>query len=175
MKQRETSFCRIVDLVSDQSGKVASFLFFPGWILVLLGVILRYFFNKPVAWAGDYAKYLFAVYFVIGGAYCLLHKSHIRVDVFYNRLSTKARIIVETFVVFPLFFAFIFPFLWHGFSFALNSLKILEKSPPPTNIILFPVKFMVLLAGILFMFQGIADLYRSCFSSAEKEANTNGN
>lgn len=150
-----------MDYVSERSGKIFGLIFFPGWILVLLSVVLRYFFNMPSAWAGDMAKYLFATYFVVGGAYCLFVKAHIRVDIIYNICSSRIKKVIELFLVFPLLFAFVFPFIWQGSIFAWKSLKFMEISPPPTNFILFPVKFMLPISGIIFLAQGIVDLYRN--------------
>ena len=161
-------FCRTVDSISENSGKIISFLFFPGWLLVLYGVVARYFFNRPNILSGEYAKYLFSVYFVLGGAYCLRNNVHIRVDIIYNLLNRKTRIMVEAFVVFPLMFCFIFPFIWHGAIFAWTAIKFLETDPPPTHILLFPIKITVPVAGILLLLQAVADLYRSSVAGEKK-------
>lgn len=149
-----------IDLLNNTIGKYISYLFYPGWILVLYGVTKRYFFDTPVPWADDISKYIFAIYFVIGGPYCLLHNSHIRVDVIYNKLSYNMKKIVELIAVYPLFVAFIFPFIWHGSIYAWNSLRTMELSPPPANVVLFPIKFAIPITGILFLLQAFAELYR---------------
>lgn len=151
---------KMVDAISNQTGKIFSLLFFPGWVLILFSVVMRYFFNNPVVWAGEYAKLIFALYYIIGGAYCLLHDSHIRVDVIYNLFSLKIKKFVELLIVFPVLFAFIFPFIWHGWFFARDSFRIMEVSPPPVQIIMFPIKFAIPIAGVLFLLQALADLYR---------------
>lgn len=175
MKENLKNICQVIDWLSEKSGFIVSLLFFPGWILVLYSVIARYFFNTPTMVAGEYAKYLFAIYFVIGGAYCLLKKAHIRVDVIYNLLNKKIQTFIEVFFVFPIFLAFVFPFIWHGSIFAWTSIKILETDPPPTHILLFPIKIMIPIAGLLLLLQGLADLYRYCFSNNSKEEESHAN
>jgi len=160
MKLNKFYFVEFIDLVNEKAGQFASYLFFPGCIVVLYGVTKRYLFNDPVVWADDVSKFIFAIYFVVGGPYCLLHNSHIRVDVIYNRLSLNAKKFVEVFVVYPLFLAFIFPFIWHGSIFAWNSLRTMETSPPPNNIVVFPIKFVVPITGVLFLLQALVELYR---------------
>jgi len=162
-------FFQTIDWVSEKSGKVVSFLFFPGWLLVLYSVITRYFFNKPSIFAGEYAKYLFAVYFVVGGAYCLQNKSHIRVDIIYNLMAKKTQLFIEFLVVFPIAFFFIFPFIWHGTLFTWTAIKFLETDPPPTHIILFPIKIMVPIAGILLFLQLFSDLHKYYASLKEEK------
>lgn len=166
-------FVQAIDWISEKSGKVVSFLFFPGWFLVLYSVITRYFFNKPNILAGEYAKYLFAIYFVVGGAYCLQNKSHIRVDVIYNLFSKKTRLFIEFFVVLPIAFCFIFPFIWHGSLFTWTAIKFMETDPPPTHILLFPIKIMVPVAGVLLLLQLFADLRKYYVSLKEGEAHVN--
>lgn len=162
-----------VNYVVDKSGILISLLFFPGWLLVLYSVIARYFFNNPSSWAGDYSKYIFAIYFVLGGAYCLLHKSHIRVDVIYNMFNRKKQVLVELFIVFPMLFAFIFPFIWQGSMFAWDAYRFMEVAPPPTPIPLYPIKAAIPIAGILFLLQASFDLYRFCFNRDREEEGVN--
>ena len=161
-------YCRTMDWINENSGKMISFLFFPGWLLVLYGVIARYFFNRPNILSGEYAKYLFSVYFVLGGAYCLRNNVHIRVDIIYKIIKRRTRILLEVFMVFPLLFCFIFPFIWHGSIFAWTALKFLETDPPPTHILLFPIKVTVPIAGLLLLLQAVADLYRFIVADEKK-------
>jgi TRAP-type mannitol/chloroaromatic compound transport system permease small subunit len=169
LKSALDNICKALDTINDRTGMIFSLLFFPGWFLVLYSVVVRYFFNAPSYWAGDLAKFVFAVYFMVGGAYCLTNNSHIRVDVIYNLLSYQKRRLIELLVVFPLLFAFAFPLIWHGSIFAWKSLKYMELSPPPTNLPVFPVKIAIPIAGALFLLQALADLYRFCFDKKPEE------
>ena len=169
MKNTLNKVWKAIDTVNERTGVIISLLFFPGWFLVLYSVVVRYFFNAPSNWAGDLAKFLFAIYFMMGGAYCLMNNSHIRVDVIYNLFSYKIRRLIELVVVIPLLFAFAFPLVWQGSAFAWKALKYMELSPPPTNLPVFPVKFAIPIAGGLFLLQALADLYRFCFVKNAKE------
>lgn len=169
LKNSLLDFTKRIDLLNDKIGVLVSLLFFPGWILVLYSVVVRYFFNAPTYFAGDLAKFLFSIYFVMGGAYCLLTKIHIRVDVIYNLFSKKTRRMLELLLVFPLLFAFHFPFIWQGSSFAWSSLKFMELSPPPTSIPVFAVKFAIPITGVLILLQALADLYRYFYDVEIKE------
>ena len=115
---------KAIDTVNERTGVIISLLFFPGWFLVLYSVVVRYFFNAPSNWAGDLAKFLFAIYFMMGGAYCLMNNYHIRVDVIYNLFSYKIRRLIELVVVIPLLFAFAFPLVWQGSAFAWKSVEV---------------------------------------------------
>lgn len=169
MKFSLVNICKALDTINNRTGMIFSLLFFPGWFLVLYSVVVRYFFNAPSNWAGDLAKFLFGIYFMMGGAYCLMNNSHIRVDVIYNLFNYKKKRLLELLVVFPLLFAFAFPLIWHGSIFAWKALKYMELSPPPTNLLVFPVKFAIPIAGVLFLLQALADLYRFSFDKKAKE------
>ncbi len=151
---------KVVDGISDWSGKVVSYFLYAGIIVILCEVVLRYFFLAPTIWSYPIAQRIFATYFVIGGAYCVLHKAHIRVDIIYNSFSPRKRTMVDV-VDFVCLFLIIFVLLWHGSQYAWTSLSQLEVSLPPFDVAIYPVKLMIPLAGLLLLLQGLAECYRT--------------
>jgi len=151
---------RIIDSISDWSGKLFGFLVYPGVLIIVYEVVVRYAFDAPTIWAYGTSQRIFAVYFVIGGAYALLYNAHIRVDVIYEKFSLRTRMLIDILITTPLLFAICFVLLWHGGEFAWDSLSYLEVCDTPFHAPVYPVKVMVPLAGLLLLLQGLASLYR---------------
>jgi len=148
-----------VDTINERFGKVISFLAVGMMGTVTVEVVLRYGFNSPTLWAHETAQYLYGSYCILGGAYVLLHKGHVNMDIFYARLSLRKRAILDLFTS-VLFFAFIGVMLWHGMTFAWKSVAMLEVSMTPWAPPIWPVKLMLPLAALLILLQGIVKFAR---------------
>lgn len=153
-----TKVVKVIDTISDWTGKTCGLLIWLGLLVIIYDIVSRSFFNRATVWAyGTYLR-IFAVYFVIGGAYGVFRKAHIRIDVVYNLLSSKAKAIVEL-VLYPLTLFFTcYVLLWQGSNFAWNSLKILELDASPFHAPLYPIKLVIPLAGLLLLLQGLAEV-----------------
>ena len=65
---------------------------------------MRYVFNNPTVWAYETSSMLGGATYALGWAYALLHKSHIRVDVFFSRLSARGQAIADSILSLIFFF-----------------------------------------------------------------------
>ncbi len=80
-------FIRFVDRLSLWTGNLAAWLVLPLLVVVIHEVALRHLFNAPTAWGYDTSWMIFSAQFLIGGAFTLLRKGHIRIDIVYNVFS----------------------------------------------------------------------------------------
>lgn len=58
-------------------------------------VVLRYAFDLGYIWMQEAVVWLHAVVFMLAAAYTLKHDEHVRVDIFYRRLTPKRRALVD--------------------------------------------------------------------------------
>ena len=104
--------------------------------------------------------YLFSLVFLLAGAYTLKHDRHVRVDVFYARLSARGQAWIDL----AGFLAFLIPFsivgLWVSWPAVRASWAILEGSPDPGGLPRYPIKSVILVAFVLLIAQGAAELIR---------------
>ncbi|MCB0718076.1 MAG: TRAP transporter small permease subunit [Bacteroidetes bacterium] len=104
--------------------------------------------------------YFFAGVFLLAAAATLKSDSHVRVDVFYGRLSQRGQAIVD--LLGSLFF--LIPFcvmmLIVSWPTVSNSWSILEQSPDPGGLPRYPIKTIIPIAFLLLLLQGIALLMR---------------
>jgi len=152
---------RGVDLVSEWSGKLISVVAFFMVCILVYEVTMRYAFVAPTIWAHELTQHLFGAYSVLAGAYVLLHRQHIGVDVIYNRFSSRGRAILDS-VTYLLFFLIIGILLWHGIGIAQWSVAIRQTvSPSPWASPLWPLKLTVPIAAFLMFAQGLAHFIRA--------------
>lgn len=64
-------------------------------VVVFLQVVFRYFFNSPLAWSEELARYVFIWLVYISAAVVLRDDSHMSMDFFVTRMSEKFRVFVD--------------------------------------------------------------------------------
>lgn len=65
-------------------------------VLLQFGIVLlRYVFGVSFIFLGEGVLYLHATLFMVGAGYTLLVDGHVRVDVFYSRLSRRGRRLID--------------------------------------------------------------------------------
>ena len=83
-----------IGLINQLNTKLAKLCALLIWLLMLImaGIVaMRYIFNHGSVAAQEILIYLHAFVFLMGAGYTLNAESHVRVDVFYRRLSTKQK------------------------------------------------------------------------------------
>ena len=157
--KKTTYFLKGVDALSEWSGKTVSFLVLPGIFVLVWEVVSRYVFNHPTMWAHGISQRIFAIYYILGGAYVLRYNKHVTVDILYNRFSLRGKAILS---LIGSIFIFIFcgVLLWKGTDFAWTSLSRLEPDETPWRAPLYPIKMMVPIGALLILLQGLVNFVR---------------
>ena len=148
-------FIKIINTTNKWIEKVVSPFIILMAAIILFEVIARYIFNAPTIWAHESATMCFIFYTCMSGGCVLLNGGHVKMDIFYNRLTPRKRAILDLCSSW-LFFLFSGALLWKSSEFAWESLVGFERSntlfAPP----LFPIKLMIPVAALLLLLQGIA-------------------
>ncbi|MEW5910106.1 MAG: TRAP transporter small permease subunit [Thermodesulfobacteriota bacterium] len=159
------NFVKSVEKISRWSGTLSAWLIIPLMLTVVYEVICRHIFNNPTSWSYDTAWMLFSAQFLIGGAYTLLKKAHIRIDIVYNVLSERRKVIFDLWIHILVIAMPALLFTWAGIRFAAEAWVANEKlsttnwffpaGPPKT---LIPLGFFLLalqsIAEIICLIQG---------------------
>ena len=154
------SLLKIIDSISEWAGKCTSFLILPGIAVLAWEVISRYGFNQPTMWAHGTSQRLFAIYYILGGAYVLRYRDHVNVDLIYSRFPPRTKAILDL-ITSLAFFVFCGVLLWQGLGFAMTSLSQLEPDATPWRAPVYPVKLMIPVGALLILLQGLANFSRN--------------
>lgn len=95
-----------IDFICTWAGKLSAFLVIPLILAVVYEVTSRYGFDRPTIWAFEIERMVGGTLFVMGFSWVLIQKAHVRVDLFYQRMSPRGQAILDAvlylLLVFPL-------------------------------------------------------------------------
>lgn len=136
------------------------------WTIVLLTfgisaeVFSRYVLNEPHDWALNGQIMLYGVLFMMAGAYTLAKNNHVRGDVLYGFFRPRTQAAVDLVLYLLFFLPGIVALTWAGWTYAMESWAIREKTFSATPLPLYPFKFVIPLAGALLLLQGAVEIVR---------------
>ena len=159
-----------IDGISTWVGKTFAWLMVLLMTVVCVEVFKRYILNAPTAWIFDAENMLYGTCFMLCGAYTLAQNAHVRGDFLYSsmRPRTQAGLDLVLYIVF--FLPGIAALIYSGWVFAVESWNINEHSNVTANgPPVWQFKFMIPLAGVMVMLQGIAEIIRcvACLQTGE--------
>lgn len=147
----------IIDKINRRVGLSVSWLSFCLVVLVVCDVLMRYLFRKSFVVVQELEWHLFAAFFLLGGGYTLLRDSHVRVDVFYQRLSPKVKAWVDFLGVIFFLLPGCYLVMATSSRFAWLSWAVREGSPDPGGLpARYVLKAIVVVAFFLLGIQGIS-------------------
>jgi len=153
---------KYIDKISEWTGIVSAWIIIPLTLVVVYEVMMRHFFNAPTGWGYDTLWMLYGTQFMMGGAYTLFKKGHIRIDIVYNTLSPRGRLIFDAVVYAVVIFCVMVLLTWAGIKFAAEAWRTGEKLSTtnwffPSG----PSKTIIPIALFLLSLQSLTELIRT--------------
>jgi len=167
--RRIRAFLKVVDLTSEWTGRICCWVIIPLMLLVVLEVVLRYFFNHPTIWNFEITVQIYAFHFMIVAAFALLHGSHVAIDVFSQKLSKRAKAVLDVITYIIFFFPFMIILLYQGIKYSAKSWMLLERTWSSFQAPLYPIKTVIPLMALLLLIQGLAIFIRSLYFAVKGE------
>jgi len=161
-------FLKFADTLSELCGKT-----FAWAIIFLVGglvyeVVARHLFAAPTIWAWDVSYMLYGVHFMMGVAFVLYTKGHVRMDLIYKRFPPRWQAVSDLCLYLLLFFPVVAVLLVKGIDFAWLSWTLRERAIwSAWRVPIYPFKTVLPVATFLLMLQGIAEFIR-CLNIAMK-------
>jgi len=152
-----------IDKFTETSGRAVSWLILGMVLLISYDVAMRYLFQQGSVALQELEWHLFALVFLLGGAYTQKHDEHVRVDILYQSrfVSDRGRAWINIAGSLLFLFPFCILILITTWPFVENAFYYQEGSPDPGGLpSRFILKGAILLAFAMIMLQGLADLLR---------------
>ena len=149
-----------VDSVSTYAGRFFSWSIIGLTFLISWEVFSRYVLNTPHAWVLDAQIMLYGVLFMLAGAYTLAHGGHVRGDVLYGFFEPRTQATIDLVLYILFFLPGIFAMTYAGWFYANESLAIREQTFSPEPLPLYPFKFVIPIAAVFLLLQGIVEILR---------------
>lgn len=154
----------MLDRFSVYLGKATAWLTLFMVLVTFVVVVMRYVFDAGFIWLQESVVWMHAFVFMMGSAYTLQREEHVRVDIFYRRMSDKRRAWVDGIGVLVFLLPLCLFLGWKAVDFVAMSWQLQEASREPGGL---PYPLIPLLKSVLIIMpitvglQGIALLARS--------------
>lgn len=151
------ALARAIDALNERIGR------FMLWIILLCTVIsaanavARYGFNLSSNAFLEIQWYLYSLVFLGAAGYTLKHNAHVRIDLVAGRLSRRKQAWIDVFGGLFMLLPVCVIIVWFGWDAALESYRIHEASSDAGGLPRWPIKFLVPVAFVLLILQGLAE------------------
>ncbi|MBN9425446.1 MAG: TRAP transporter small permease subunit [Burkholderiales bacterium] len=157
---------RRLDAVALWSGRAVSWMILPMVASLVYEVTMRYAFSAPTTWAYDMTYMLYGSFFMLGSAYTLMRKGHIRTDMFYEKWSVRTQGRVDAACYLLFFFPALIAFLLVSWDFFQASWDRQERMvTSPWMPLVWPFKLSMPVATALMLLQGVSEFIKSCIAA----------
>jgi len=152
----------IIDSINEHIGKAVSWLTLFMVLIMFAIVLMRYAFNEGSIAIQESVMYMHAVVFMLGAAFTLKRDGHVRVDIFYNKMSERKKSIVNFLGNLFLLFPVCIFILWSSWDYVLEAWRIKESSREAGGLPwTYILKTSILCMAILLILQALADTLRN--------------
>ncbi len=146
-----------LEKMTDMTGRYVSWLTLAMVLMTFSIVILRYVFNTGWIAMQEAVTYMHASVFMLAAAYTLQLDAHVRVDIFYQKMSATGKAIINLLGT----FLFLLPvcgfILWVSWEYVLDAWEIKESSREAGGLPgVYLLKTQIIIMAILLITQGIA-------------------
>lgn len=160
-----------IDGLNRWIGKGVAWVTFLVVMVVFVDVVMRYAFKTSFVFTQELEWHLFAFIFLMGAGCTLLNDGHVRVDIFYQRLSEKGRAWVNLFGVLFFLLPGCYLIISTSAKWVAASFAVMEGSPDPGGIpFRYVLKSAVPVGFALIALQGISMGIKSFLTIINKQA-----
>lgn len=165
-------YIQLVDSMNEKIGKAIAWLTLLLVLVVCFDVVSRYVFKSSSVGVQELEWHLFAVVFLMGGAYTLKHEKHVRVDIIFSRLTKKKQAVINLIGTILFLIPFCLLIINSSIDFFWNSFIIGESSPDPGGLpARFILKAVLPVSFVFILLQGLSLLFKSVLVLTDKSIN----
>ena len=160
-------YVRYIDAFNRRVGRLAMYILFPLGAVLLYATASRLALNQPVNWALELSQFMLSAYYLLGGAYAMQIGAHVRMDLFYDRLSARRRAITDAFtILFVIFYLVVL--LLGGISSTEYAITYNQKNYTAWAPVLWPIKGIMTFGVFLVLLQAVSSLFKDIAAARGK-------
>ncbi len=153
------NYVKVIDAVSRFIGRFVMYTIFVMVGVLILGAVTRNILNMPLAWTVEMAQFIITGYYIVGGAYSMQLGDHVRMDLIYDRFSSKnkARIDVATNIFLVIYLVTL---LIGSISSTMYAIEYGERKFSQWNPSMIPIKVIMVFGIALMLLQSISTFFK---------------
>ena len=148
---------RFIDAINERIGRSLYWLVLVMTLISAGNAVARYGFNLSSNAFLDIQWFLFSIVFLGAAGYTLKHNQHVRIDLITAKLSKRTQAWIDVFGGLFMLLPVCTIIFWYGWTAFLEAWRIQEGSLDAGGLPRWPIKFMVPLAFLLLMLQGVSE------------------
>ncbi|NRF69497.1 TRAP transporter small permease subunit [Aquincola sp. S2] len=154
------TLARWIDHLNDRFGIIAKYAVIASCLISAGNAVIRYSFNiSSNAWL-EIQWYLFAACVMLGASQVLRLNEHVRVDLFYGRLTGHGKVYVDLFGLIFFLVPVMSVMLWLSWPLFLQKLASGEMSSNAGGLVRWPAVLMLPLGFAMVLLQGLAEIVK---------------
>ena len=148
--------------INEWIGRAVAWLTLLMVIITFTVVVLRYGFNLGSIAMQESVIYLHALNFMLGAAYTLKHDAHVRVDIFYQKMTPRGKAWVDLFGTLLLLLPVCGFIFWTSWEYVAAAWAVQETSGEAGGLpFVYLLKSILLLMPSLLIIQGVVIIITS--------------
>lgn len=157
----QTALSAPIEAVLGAIGSLISWLWFILVLIIVANVTMRYMLGVNYIWLEEVQWHIYAVGFMIGIGYAILHDAHVRVDVIAATLKPRTRAVIEFLGIIFLIGPLIYLMISNAIPFVEASWNRNETSSAPGGLNhRWAIKSVIIIAFVYAGFAALARLLR---------------
>ena len=159
-----------LDSLAETTGRLTAWLALLLVLVMFSVVVLRYLFEFGSIALQESTLYLHASLFMLGAAYTLKVDGHVRVDIFYRRLSAHGKALVNLLGTLLLLLPVCGFMVWISWDYVTTAWALRESSPEAGGLpLVYLLKTLIPLGALLLIIQGVSLMLHSLATLIESD------
>jgi TRAP-type mannitol/chloroaromatic compound transport system permease small subunit len=159
-------YVETVDRMNYFVGRATMYMIYLMIAVLFYSSVSKTFFH-PALWTLEFAQFLMVAYFLLGGAYSIQLKGHVRMDLLYSHVSERKQHKWDTFT--SLFMiAYLVMLLYGSLSSLTYAFEYGERSYSSWRPYMWPVKTVMSIGIMLMLLQAVAQFFRDLAAARGK-------
>jgi len=160
-------YVKFVDMICEKVGRIVMYWVFFMMFLLILSFVTRNIINFPLMWIIEMAQFTITAYYLLGGGYSMMTDDHVRMDLFYGKLSTRGKAKMDVFTSFFLIFYLVLLFAG-SITSLIYTIETKQKLFTAWAPYVWPIKTLMLLGILLMLLQAFSTLFKDFAKLKEK-------
>ena len=152
------AYVRYVDRFNHVIGRMTMYMIFLMIGVLFYSSVTKTFFH-PALWTLEFAQFLMVSYFLLGGAYSMQLKGHVRMDLLYGSWSERTQCRWDVFTSIFLI-SYLLVLLYGSLSSTYYAFEYFERSYSSWRPYMWPVKSIMVLGIVMMLLQSISQFFK---------------
>ena len=154
-----SAYVSFVDSICVRVGRIVMYGVFFMMFVLILSFVTRNIINYPMMWIIEMAQFTITAYYLLGGGYSMITDDHVRMDLFYGRLSERGKAKMDAFTSFFLVF-YLITLLIGSITSLIYTLETNQKLFTAWAPYVWPIKVIMLFGILLMLLQSISMFFK---------------